>query len=119
MNGMLTMLTAYFVYNLPIAAALMWVKFTSLKTVKRTLLFYAKVHFATISFMFLYSLAIDWLCDGSALKGYVRCSIVPLPVANVTLTILIFALVGLAAFALVVVIFCATKEFRKSKANEH
>ncbi|MEM6408305.1 MAG: hypothetical protein AAF700_07780 [Pseudomonadota bacterium] len=119
MNDTLPLLTAYLVYNSPIIIALVWARFTSLEPVKRLMLLYAKVQFAAITFVFVYSFLIDALCDGSALKGYGRCTLVPLQVANLTLLIILIALAGLAAFGLFLLIYCGVKELRKSKVKEH
>lgn len=119
MNDTLPLLAAYLAYNSPIVIALLWAKFTSLAAVTRLMLFYAKFHFAAITFVFLYSFAIDGLCDGSSLKGYTRCTVVPLDVANLTLPITLITLAGLAVFAVCVVTYCGAKELRKSKITEH
>lgn len=118
MGNTLPILTAYLAYGSPIIIALFWARLTSLGSVKRSTLFYAKIHFAAITFVFVYSIVIDTLCDGGSLKGYVRCSLIPLQVANLTLPIITIALAGLAAFALFVLIHCGAKELRKSKITK-
>lgn len=119
MTDALPLLTAYLAYSSPIIIALLWARLTSLGSVKRLMLLYAKIHLAAITFVFVYSFVIDALCDGSSLKGYVRCSFVPFQVANLTLPVTMIALAGLAAFALFVLIYCGAKELRKSKITEH
>ena len=119
MNDTLPHLIAYLAYISPMIIALLWANLTSLGSVKRLMLYYAKAHFAGISFVFLYSFVIGSLCDGSSLKGYVRCAIVPLEIANLTFAILFVVLAALVTFALVAVLWCGVLELRKSKAPQH
>lgn len=109
---------AFLTLNSPILIALLWAKFTSLGEVRRLMLFYAKLHFAVVAFILLYSLSIDWLCDGDAVKGYRRCSIVPVELANLTLPIGFYGLAGLAALAIGFVVYCGVKEFRRHKRSK-
>ena len=117
MDDTLPLLTAYLAYSSPIIIVLLWARLTSLESVKSLMLLYAKAHFVAITFVFVYSFLLDVLCDGSSLKGFVRCTLVPLQMANLTLPIFLIALAGLAAVGLFVLIYCGAKELRKNKVT--
>ena len=112
-------LTTYLIYNAPILVAFLWAALTSLQPVVRLLMFYAKVHFITVTLLFAHGQLVDWLCLGSVLKGYVRRDVIPVGLANLTWLIFLVSLACLAVFALFVVIICAARELGNRKTGGH
>ena len=50
------------------------------------------------------------LCRGSALKGYVQCNLIPLPLANLTLELYLLSMSVLALWCIAMVVICVSAE---------
>ena len=119
MDDALPILTAYAAYISPAVIALVWSRFSSLPAVQRLMKFTAKTFSVVVTLMFLFSFSVDWLCDGSAVKGYSGCVFIPESVANLSLPFALLSTVALAILAFVVVIICVARELAiRSKRNE-
>ncbi len=66
----------------------------------------ALVVIAVFSFVYLSGA----LCRGSALKGYVQCDFIPLPLANLALPLYLLSMAVLMLWCIAIVVICVSAE---------
>lgn len=60
--------------------------------------------------LFIYLHLAETLCDGSALKGFARCSFFPASIANLSIPIYLLSVTALGLWCLVVTAICGWAE---------
>ena len=119
MDDLLPLLASYATFMSPAGLALVLSKFTAIPRVKQLLRLTATIIVLVITSLFIFSFSTDTLCDGTGLKGYVRCNIIPTYIANLSIPIYLLSLGALAIWTLGVVIICAALEFGKLRQKDN
>ncbi len=110
MEALLPEVAAFAVHISPALLAVIWAVFSPVRRVKRLLLLAAKVVVLTVIALFLFLYSLEILCDGSALKGYVRCSLIPVAVASHALSVYLLSMGAVGMWCIVTVVICIGAE---------
>lgn len=78
----------------------------------------AKIFVSVIISLFLFIYSAETLCTGSALKGFVECSFIPVKIANLTILSYVFFLALLAIWGLAATAICGWAEFAAAKERD-
>ena len=105
--------TAVFaVYVSPALVAFVWAYLSKIRWVKRALISTAKLVVLVFIFLFLISYSAEYLCDGSVVKGFTQCSVIPTMGANFVGPVITLSICGLIVRGLVVVVRCGWAEYQ-------
>ena len=111
MEDYLPAITAFIVYVSPVGFALAWARFSAVSRVRRSMIRNAKVVVITISALFLLNYSAEFLCDGSVIKGFVRCAFFPLFLAKLVMPISLFSIGAIAAWLMWSIVVSGWAEF--------
>jgi len=118
LENALPAITAFAAYTSPAVAALVWAAFSTIPRVKRLMYRTAKLFIVVIVMLFFYSYVAEYLCSGSALKGFTRCAVIPVIIANLVIPVSLLLMGLLAAWTLVAVVICGRAEFGKIREQK-
>lgn len=104
-------MAALAVYSSPAMVATCWAVFSKVPRVKRLMTLTAKINVLAVVVLFSFLYLTDFLCDGSALKGYLRCSLIPDLIANFAVLIFLIMVGVFSVWFLVAISLCIWAEF--------
>ncbi|WP_205387831.1 hypothetical protein [Pseudosulfitobacter sp. DSM 107133] len=110
LKDLLPAITAFAVHISPAIAALAWAHFSTVSRVKVVMKLTAKLVTLVVISLFIYLYLAETLCDGSAVKGFVRCSFFPASIANLSVPIYLLSVTALGVWCLVVTAICGWAE---------
>lgn len=90
-------IVAFATHVSPAIVALVWARLSSVPRVKTLMIIAAKLIVITFTSVFLFGYAAEALCDGSALKGFSRCTLIPVGVARLSFPFYILSIYAVAA----------------------
>lgn len=70
----------------------------------------AELVILVVILLFSFTYSAEALCDGSALKGFIRCSLIPIAIANLVIPVYLLSVGVLAAWCLVATTICGWAE---------
>ncbi|MDW3181351.1 hypothetical protein [Roseobacter sp.] len=111
MGDVLPAITAFAVHVLPAVVAVFWAIFSTVLRVKYLMTITAKIFVLVVILLFLFMYSAEALCDGSGIKGFTRCSLIPVTIANLSLPVYLLSVGALVMWCLVAIVICGWAEF--------
>ncbi|MCA1288381.1 hypothetical protein [Salipiger bermudensis] len=119
MEDVLLTIASFAVHVSPALVASIWATFSTVPHVKSLMTLTAKLFVFVVISLFSFAYAAEISCEGSALKGFVRCSLIPINIAGLVIPIYLLSVGVLVAWFLLATALCIRAEFAALKeANE-
>lgn len=111
-------IAALAVHLSPALVASCWAAFSKVPRVKSLMILTAKIVVLAVILLFSFMYLTEYLCEGSALKGYGRCSLIPVSIARLSIPIYLISVGVVLAWFLVAIALCIRAELAATRERD-